>query len=89
MAKRVPPQEAILHLNSLESGRKTVARFVRWYHKGEISENHFRTVIYGMSCLLSYFKAELALDIETRIEAIEEVLEEDSKYRPYKSFMKS
>ena len=64
-----------LPLNTPESTRKTFARAIREYYAGKMPERTFRTLVYGLSNYLSYWKLLKDIEIENRIEAIEKQLE--------------
>lgn len=57
-----------------EEGRRVLVGLIREYNKGEIEDQKFRSLVYGLTLLLSYFKFESDLDLETRIEALEEAI---------------
>ena len=42
--------------------------------RGDIDRVLFRDLAYGMSAFLGYWKAEFELDVEKRLEALEEQL---------------
>ena len=65
-----------LRLNSLENTRKSYARILRMYARGELLPAFFRNLVYGMTGFLSYWKLEADLEIEKRLEAIERRLEQ-------------
>ena len=71
-----PPKHARLILNNITNSRKTLARIIRWYFAGEIAAEKYRNLVYGISNLLNAFKLESGLEIEKRIERIEELLED-------------
>ena len=47
---------------------------IRLYMRGDIDRVLFRDLAYGMSAFLGYWKAEFELDVEKRLEALEEQL---------------
>ena len=63
-----------LNLSSIENARKTLARAIRGNFRGDINERDYRNLIYGLSHLLAYFKAEADLKLEAEIEEIKRIL---------------
>lgn len=61
-----------LRLNSLENSRRSFARIIRMYIRGEIDRITYRDLCYGLSAFLGYWKTELETDIEERLTALEE-----------------
>ena len=63
-----------LRLNTHENARKSLARLLREFHKkpGDVTE--FRAKVHAFSVLLQYFTFEKDLQIEQRLEQIEEQL---------------
>ena len=60
-----------LHLGSLETGRRTLARFIKARNADQMDSGKYRDLIYGMAHLLQYFKTETLENLAKRIEAIE------------------
>ena len=58
------------------AARLSLARLIRSFHRGELKEDKFRALIYGMNCLLGYFKLAADIRIEDRLDAIEDQLSE-------------
>ena len=69
------PAPFSLRLRSIKSARQTLARILRERGKGNIDRETFRDLIYGMSHLLAFMKTEKELDIEERLQVIEDRLE--------------
>ena len=65
-----------LTLNTLENSRRTLGRILREFHNGKMEERKFRAIMYGLGKFLEYWKLEKELDLEKRIQAIEEALDE-------------
>ena len=63
-----------LGMRDHNAARLTLARLIRSYHRGEMESQTFRDLVYGFNTLLSYFKHAADLDIEKRLEAIENAL---------------
>ncbi len=63
-----------LRLNTLVNSRKSLTRIIRLFNAGNIAEAKFRALIYGFANLLQYWKVEKDLEIEKRIEAIEDIV---------------
>lgn len=63
-----------MDLSSPDSSRETFAEAITLYTTGKISENQARTIAYLMQHYLSYWRFIKDLDIEQRLEAIEESL---------------
>ena len=74
-------ENAQLRLNNLENSRKTFARLIREYAKGNIPRTVFRDLCYALVGFLSFLKTEKELDIEERISALEELLERSGTSR--------
>lgn len=68
-------QRTNIVLNTPENSRKTLARLIRKYNADQIDEQKFKALVYAINYLLSYWKLEKELDIERRIEALEEAME--------------
>ena len=77
MATANPLKNAKLMLNSLPNAKASLARVMRLYANGSLDAARYRNLIYGFSAYLSYLKQEADLDIEQRLEAIENLLEEE------------
>jgi hypothetical protein len=65
----------VLRLNTAPNARRTLARIIRLYDTGELAEQKYRALIYGLSHLLAFFKHEDDLRIEERISRIEEAIQ--------------
>ena len=61
-----------LILNTPKNTRKTLARVMRNFNKGEVSKEKMQAIVYASSILLSYFKHESAESLEKRIQVLEE-----------------
>jgi len=66
-------------LDTLENTRKTFAKIIEEYGTGGISENMGRALTYMLAQYLNYWKLEKELDIEERLEAVEELYEKERK----------
>ena len=64
-----------LRLNTLPNARKSLARILRDYNTGKISEAQARTNGYMFEKLLQYWKTEMDMRIEERLDALEALLE--------------
>lgn len=65
-------QNIQLRLNSLENSRKSFARIIREYMRGDLDRVTFRDLVFAMSGFLGYWRTEKELDIEERLLALEE-----------------
>lgn len=65
-----------LRLNTLENSRRTYNRIARAYLAGEINTEMARTLGYLMNGILQFWRTEKELDVEARLLAIEEALQE-------------
>ena len=65
-----PPRR--LRLNSVAGCRATLARFIRLYDQGVITESHLRAMVYALSSLLAYWRSEVELSIDERLTRLEE-----------------
>lgn len=63
-----------LRLRSVQSTRQTFARVLREYGRGTISEPIYKSIVYGLSQYQSYLRLEADMELEKRLEAIEEHL---------------
>ncbi len=61
-------------LDRINTARHELTRMIRAYHNGEIERVKFRDLVYALSVLLSFQRAELDQEIEKRLDAIEEKL---------------
>lgn len=68
-----------LRLNTLINSRKTLGRLLREFNAGKVQGEKFRTMVYGLSILLQYWKVEKEAELEERLEAIEKHISEVSK----------
>ena len=64
-----------LYLNTLENSRKTFARLLRKYARGEIDRVLYRDLVYGLTGYLGFFRTEIELqtvrELEDRLKALE------------------
>jgi len=66
-----------INSSSHDAARLSLGRLIRQYSQGdEIPSQQFRDLVFGMNCLLSYFKYDSDLGIERRLDAIEDALQE-------------
>ena len=63
-----------MRLSTVTSSRQTLARVIRAFNAGDLSESDARTLRYLLDGLLGFFKHEADLRIEERIEEIEKRL---------------
>jgi hypothetical protein len=56
--------------------RISLGRLLRSYQNDEIEPEQFRNLIYGLNVMLSYFRHASDLEIERRLEVIEDQLEQ-------------
>jgi hypothetical protein len=68
-----------LRLASLKSARQTVARLCRTYAQNEIDRDTFKTLLFGLQVLRSFFSAEFEIDVEKRLQAIETAIVEQGR----------
>ena len=57
-----------------EAARRTLSTLIRAFHRDEIEEGKFRALVYSFNCLLAYFKFSADIEIEERLDRIEEAL---------------
>jgi hypothetical protein len=67
-----------LQLNSIKNSRNSLNRIMRLYAAGKVSHVQFRNLVYAFSHLINFHKVELEQELLTRIEAIENKLENKS-----------
>lgn len=76
--KADPPKKDCMkqlrRIDSIPHAKQQLTRIIKAYFKGELKPEVYRNLIYGMSHLLSFQKAELDQEIEKRLDAIEEKL---------------
>ena len=70
---RVAPFD--LRLGSVKSCRQTLSRLVREYSRGNIEEAPFKTLTWGVSQLIAWWRLEKDIQIEERIERLERLAE--------------
>ena len=63
-----------LDLKDATATRRTIGRLIRRYARGELDEQVYKSVLYGLQHYLSWYKFENELDLLKRIEALEERL---------------
>ena len=56
-----------------------MARLIRLYDKDELTDTKFRNLCYGLSRLLEFFKFEKGLEVEERLEKLEQYVDETKK----------
>ena len=66
-----------LPMKSQGSARKTLARLIREFYRGEIPVEQFRALAYGMSVLLQYFRLDIDAELSARLDEIESAIEAD------------
>lgn len=62
-------------LRSYNEAKNQLSRLIKAYHLGKLDSSTFRSLVYGFSALLQYFKLEKDLEIEERLDKIEKALE--------------
>ena len=62
-------------LRTTGEARRQLARLTRSFYQGQITEGDYRALVYGLSALLHYFKHEKQLELEERIETLEQAIE--------------
>ncbi len=62
-------------LRTHSEARRQLSRLIRSFHQGEVEQGDFRALVYGLSALLQYFKHEKELELEERIEKLEQAIE--------------
>lgn len=65
-----------INASTHEKARLSLGRLLRQYQADEIESQTFRDLIFGMNCLLSYFKHASDLRIEERLDVIEDAIKE-------------
>ena len=68
-----------LRLNTLENSRRTYNRVARAYLAGEIDTEKARGLGYLLNGILQYWKLEKEMDVEARLQAIEDRLAEGDR----------
>lgn len=61
-----------VRLGSLTATRRTMERFTRQWAAGNIEDGVFRTAIWALSQIAATHRAEKELEIESRLQAIED-----------------
>jgi hypothetical protein len=62
-------------MNRIPEARMQMTRLIKAYYLGEIEPVTFRNLVYGLSTLLAFQRAELDQELEKRLDAIEEKLQ--------------
>ena len=66
-----------LWLNSHENARRCLARFIREFHQEENPDTpRYRCLTYMLKTLLDFFQFEKSIELESRIDRIEDYIEE-------------
>lgn len=65
-----------LNLDTLDDTTESYARVIKAYNEGRISENKGRALTYMFSGYLNYWKMKKDLQIEARLDEIEDLLKE-------------
>ena len=65
-------------IKRVNEARQQLSRIIKAYFNGELDATLYRNLVYGFSHLLAFQRAELDMDIEKRLEAIEEKLNEQA-----------
>jgi hypothetical protein len=76
-----PLANSSLRLNSVGNTRKSLAKVVRLYARGQLPEGRFRALCYGLSHLIAAFRLEKNIEIEERLAMIEETMEAAEEYK--------
>lgn len=63
-----------MRLNTVSNARASLATLIRKRERGEIQDDDFKALVYGLNTLLAYLKTEADMRIEERLEAVEEAL---------------
>lgn len=73
----IPPR-VTLRLNSISNARRSLARVIRLYGRGEMPDREYRGLVYGLSQLVGAFRAEFELvEFEKRLTALENTRNEN------------
>ena len=72
--KPAPPTPPTMRLGSVKSCTTTVERLIRMRSKGQVSEELYRSLLWGMNTLLSWHKLKIETDVEQRLTDLEEQL---------------
>jgi hypothetical protein len=68
-----------LRLNTLPNTRKSYARVIRAFMRGELTIDSGRTLAYMLNGMLQYWRLESDLRVEERLDAIEDMLREQKE----------
>lgn len=69
------PQGRKFHLASIPEARQAVADLINDRNDEAIDDGKYRSLVWGLSQLLAFFRLEKDIEIESRLEAIEAALE--------------
>jgi hypothetical protein len=61
-------------LDRINEARNQLSRIIRSYSRGDLDRVKYRDLVYGLSALLAFQRAELDQELEKRLDAIEEKL---------------
>ncbi len=68
-----------INTKSHNTARLSLGRLIRAYQAGGMESQMFRDLVYSMNTLLAYFKHDADLEIEKRLEAIEDSLKDGQR----------
>ena len=60
-----------LRLNTLDNSRKSLARVLNSFHRGDMEEGKYRALVYGLAHYLQYWKLIKDVEIERRLDDLE------------------
>ena len=66
------PPPLTLRLNTISNARRSLARVIRLYGRGELPDRDYRGLVYGLTQLVGAFRAEFELvEFDKRLTALE------------------
>lgn len=68
-----------LQLTTFEGTRDFYASIIEAFNNAEISENNLRAFVYALKGYLDYWKLTKDLELEKRLEALEEMYNKEGK----------
>ena len=72
-------QEVLIDLSTLVATRETYGRIIEAYAEGTASENKAKSLAYLLNGFIAYWRLEKDIQIEERLNKIEELIQEAKK----------
>jgi hypothetical protein len=66
-------------IGSIDQTQTTFAQVLRRYARGELEDNYYRGLVWGLSQYLGVLKLQRELDLDERLETLERAIEANAK----------